>query len=182
MDIKKKIAWMYGNASIEYEDIKLKAAIISISFDDNTIHAYATQDSLCNPVGTPEFKQGDLSFKSKEIAYNFTTKKGLIQNVITKEGEGYIHGTVIKKINDSVTDVGRGEYTTCDLPENPHFSLKFTRAKVLSGNMIVTGPAWITVEDVPLPIVLPFGLFPNKKGRSSGLIIPKYGELSLIHI
>ena len=176
MDMKNKMAWMYGNASIEYEDIKLKAAIISISFDDNTIHAYASEDTLGNPVGMPEFKQGDLTFKSKEIAYNFTTRKGLIQNVITKEGEGYIHGTVIKKINDSVTDVGRGEYTTCDLEENPHFSLKFTKAKVLSGNMIVTGPAWITVEDVPLPLALPFGLFPNKKGRSSGLIIPKYGE------
>ena len=176
MDVKNKMVWLYGNASIEYEDIVLKASLISIDLDKNTIHAYATEDSLCNPVGTPEFKQGDLSFKSKEIAYNFTTKKGLIQNVITKEGDGYIHGTVIKKINDSVTDVGRGEYTTCDLPDHPHFSLKFTRAKVLSGNMIVTGPAWISVEGVPLPLALPFGLFPNKKGRSSGLIIPKYGE------
>jgi len=176
MDIKNKIAWMYGNASIEYEDIKLKASIISISFDDNTIHAYATEDSLCNPVATPEFTQGDKNFKSKEIAYNFTTRKGLIQNVITKEGDGFIHGVIVKKINDSVTDVGRGEYTTCDLPENPHFSLKFTKAKVLSGNMIVTGPAWISVEGVPLPIGLPFGLFPNRRGRSSGLIIPKYGE------
>ena len=176
MDMKKKKAWMYGNASIEYEDIKLNAAIIEIDFDDNTIHAYASQDTLGNPIGMPEFKQGDLTFKSKEIAYNFTTRKGLIQNVITKEGEGYIHGSVIKKINDSVTTVGRGEYTTCDLEEHPHFSLKFTKAKVLSGNMIVTGPAWITIEDVPLPLVLPFGIFPNKKGRSSGLIIPKYGE------
>jgi len=176
MDMKEKMAWMYGNASIEYEDIKLKAAIIVIDFDDNTIHAYATKDTLGNEVGIPEFSQGDLTFKSKEIAYNFTTKKGLIQNVITKEGEGYLHGTVIKKVNDSVTNVGRGEYTTCDLEENPHFSLKYTKAKVLSGNMIVTGPAYISVEGVPLPIALPFGLFPNKKGRSSGLIIPKYGE------
>lgn len=176
MSIKNKMAWLYGNASIEYEDIKLKAALISIDFDKNMIHAYAMEDSLCNPVGIPEFKQGELSFKSKEIAYNFTTKKGLIQQVVTKEGEGYIHGTVIKKVNDSVTDVGRGEYTTCDLDEHPHFSLKFTKAKVLSGNMIVTGPAWITIEGVPFPIGLPFGLFPNKKGRSSGLIIPRYGE------
>jgi hypothetical protein len=176
MDMKKKMAWMYGNASIEYEDIKLKAAIIVIDFDQNTIHAYATQDTLGNPVGTPEFAQGDLTFKSKEIAYNFTTRKGLIQNVITKEGEGYLHGTVIKKINDSVTNVGRGEYTTCDLEEHPHFSLKYTKAKVLSGNMIVTGPAYLSIEGVPLPLALPFGLFPNKKGRSSGLIIPRYGE------
>jgi len=176
MDLINRMAYMYGNASIEYEDIKLKAAIITISFDNNTIHAYATQDSLGNPVGMPEFNQGDLSFKSKEIAYNFTTKKGLIQNVITKEGDGYVHGSVIKKVNDSVTDVGRGEYTTCDLEDHPHFSLKCTKAKILNGNMIVTGPAWITIEDVPLPIALPFGLFPNKRGRSSGLIVPRYGE------
>ncbi len=176
MDMEKKMAWMYGNASIEYEDIKLKAAIIAISFEDNTIHAYAMQDSLGNDIGTPEFTQGSLSFKSKEIAYNFTTRKGLIQNVITKEGEGFLHGSIIKKINDSVTNVGRGEYTTCDLEQSPHFSLKYSKAKVLSGNMIVTGPAYMSIEGVPLPLALPFGLFPNKKGRSSGLIIPKYGE------
>ena len=81
MSIKNKMAWLYGNASIEYEDIKLKAALISIDFDKNMIHAYAMEDSLCNPVGIPEFKQGELSFKSKEIAYNFTTRKGLIQHL-----------------------------------------------------------------------------------------------------
>jgi lipopolysaccharide assembly outer membrane protein LptD (OstA) len=176
MDIKNQMAWMYGNASIEYEDLKLKAAIISIDFANNTIHAYAYTDTAGNVIGTPEFQQGDLSFKSKEIAYNFTTRKGLIQNVITKEGEGYLHGTVIKKINDSVTNVGKGEYTTCDLEEHPHFSLKYTRAKVIAGNKIITGPAYMNIEGVPLPLALPFGLFPNKKGRSSGLIIPKYGE------
>jgi len=176
MDLKQKKAWLYGNASIEYEDIKLNASIIEIDFDDNTIHAYATQDSAGKDIGTPEFKQGSISFKSKEIAYNFTTRKGLIQNVITKEGDGYVHGTVIKKVNDSVTNVGKGEFTTCDLEDHPHFSLKYTKAKILAGNKIVTGPAYISIEGVPLPIALPFGLFPNKKGRSSGLIVPKYGE------
>ena len=100
-------------------------------------------------------------------------------DVYKRQGEGYIHGTVIKKVNDSVTDVGRGEYTTCDLEDHPHFSLKFTKAKVMSGNMIVTGPAWISIEGVPFPIGLPFGLVPNKKGRSSGLIIPRYGDCLL---
>lgn len=176
MDIKAKKAYMYGNASIEYEDLKLKAALITIDFATNTIHASAMYDSLGNPIGTPEFVQGAINFKSKNLSYNFTTRKGLIQNVITKEGEGYLHGTVIKKVNDSVTNVGRGEYTTCDLEEHPHFSLKYTRAKILSGNKIITGPAYMSIEGVPLPLALPFGLFPNKNGRSSGLIIPKYGE------
>jgi lipopolysaccharide assembly outer membrane protein LptD (OstA) len=176
MDLKNKMAWMYGNASIEYEDIKLKAAIISIDFDKNLIHAYAREDSAGNLTGMPEFKQGSVTFKSKEIAYNFTTRKGLIQSVFTKEGEGYLHGSVIKKVNDSVTNVGKGEYTTCDLEDHPHFALKYSKAKVISGNKIITGPAYMSIEGVPLPLALPFGIFPNKKGRSSGLIIPKYGE------
>lgn len=176
MDLKQKKAWMYGNASISYEDIKLKAALIIIDFDKNTVEAYAAQDTAGNPVGTPEFSQGSLNFKSKELSYNFTSRKGLIQNVITKEGEGYLHGSVVKKINDTVTNVGKGEYTTCDLEEHPHFSLKYTRAKVITGDKIITGPAYMNIEGVPLPLALPFGLFPNKKGRSSGLIIPRYGE------
>lgn len=176
MDIKNKVAWMYGNASIEYEELKLKAAIIKIDFQNNTVHAYETQDSLGNSIGTPDFTQGDLKFSAKELAYNFTTRKGFIQTVITKEGDGYLHGSEVKKVNDSVTNVHTGEYTTCDLKEHPHFSLKFSRAKVISGNMIVTGPAYMNIEGVPLPLALPFGLFPNKNGRSSGLIIPKYGE------
>ena len=176
MDIKNKVAWMYGNASIEYEDLKLKAAIIKIDFKNNTVHAYASQDSLGNAVGMPDFTQGELNFKAKELSYNFTTRKGFIQSVITKEGDGYLHGSEVKKVNDSVTNVGPGEYTTCDLPKHPHFSLKFSRAKIISGSMIVTGPAYMNIEGVPLPLVLPFGLFPNKRGRSSGLIIPKYGE------
>jgi len=176
MDIKQKKAYMYGNASIKYEEIMLKANSIIIDFNTNTVFAYVTYDSLGNAIGMPDFTQGTLNFKAKELSYNFNTKKGLIKNVITKEGEGYLHGTVIKKIDDKVTNVGRGVYTTCDLEENPHFALKYTKAKVIAGDKIITGPAYMDVEGIPLPLALPFGIFPNKKGRSSGLIIPKYGE------
>jgi lipopolysaccharide assembly outer membrane protein LptD (OstA) len=34
----------------------------------------------------------------------------------------------------------------------------------------------MTIEDVPIPIIIPFGLFPNKKGQTSGILVPTYGE------
>lgn len=176
MDLKQKKAFMYGNASIKYEDILLKANLIIIDFSTNTVFAYVTYDSLGNAIGMPDFTQGTLNFKAKELSYNFNSKKGLIKEVITKEGEGYLHGTVIKKIDENVTNVGKGVYTTCDLEENPHFALRYTKAKIIAGDKIITGPAYMEVEGIPLPIALPFGLFPSKKGRSSGLIIPRYGE------
>lgn len=176
MDIKQKKAWLYHDAAIKYEDISLKAYLVVIDFATNTVHAYAGADSTGKEIGTPEFTQGSLTFKAKELSYNFNSKKGFIKQVVTKEGEGYIHGSAIKRINENVTMVGKGAYTTCDLPTDPHFSLKYSKAKIINGDKIITGPAYIDVEGVPLPVVLPFGLFPNKRGRASGIIPPSWGE------
>ena len=174
-DISHKMAYMYGNASIAYQDIKLKAAVIIIDFNKNIVTANAATDSTGKSTGIPDFTQGELNFKSNTLSYNFTTKKGLIRDVITQEGGGYLHAKVIKKLDNNVSETSKGMFTTCDLDE-PHFAIKYSRAKVMPGDKIITGPAYLSIEGIPLPLALPFGLFPNKKGRSSGLIIPKYGE------
>ncbi|MDD3739243.1 MAG: putative LPS assembly protein LptD [Lentimicrobiaceae bacterium] len=176
MDLTNEKMWLYGNANVKYEDLDLTAHQIMIDFKTNTLYATCGFDSTGNEIGIPDFKKGDLKFKSNELSYNFDSEKGLIKNVIMTEGDGYIHGTVVKKVSQDVTNIGKGLYTTCNLRENPHFALRYTKAKVIANNKIVTGPAYIEVEEVPLPLALPFGLFPNKKGRSSGLIIPQYGE------
>lgn len=178
-DVTNKAIWLYGNANIKYGDTKIAdAAVIKIDLKTNTLSAYESTDSIGNRTGVPQITQGSESFKAKNLSFNFTSKKILVHNVIYKEGEGYLHGSVVKKVNDTVTNVGRGMYTTCDLEEHPHFALKFSRAKVISQNKIITGPVVLTIEDVPLPIVLPFGIFPNKRGRSSGLIMPRWGEMA----
>lgn len=175
LDIENKKVFMFREAEIQYEKINQKAAYIEIDFPTNTLTAKPLVDSLGKAFGQPEFTEGSQSFKSKEMKYNFKTRKGLIKSVITKEGEGYLHGEIVKKMDNDVTNMRTGGYTTCDL-EHPHFSIQFTKAKVIPNNKIVTGPAYMTIEDVPLPIVLPFGMFPNKKGQTSGIIIPTYGE------
>jgi len=94
---------------------------------------------------------------------------------MTQEGEGYMHGSIIKKLPDNSINVRKGSYTTCNL-EHPHFELRYTKAKVIPNDKIVTGPAYLVIEDVPIPLFLPFGFFPNKRGQQSGILIPSYGE------
>jgi hypothetical protein len=174
-EIRKQLVHLYTNAEIAYEDIGLKSAYLEIDFKKSLAFAKGVNDTAGKEIGTPVFKQGDQTYRSKSLHYNYKTKKGLISQVITKEDEGYLHGTTVKRMSDGEMDVRQGKYTTCNLDE-PHFELKFSKAKVIPGNKIVTGPAYIVIEGVPLPIGLPFGMFPNKKGRSSGIKIPIYGE------
>lgn len=175
LDLESQKVYMYRDADIKYEKIHQKAAFIEIDFNTNLLKARPLKDSLGNNYGKPEFVEGDQSFVSEEINYNFKSTKGLIKNVITKEGDGYLHGEVVKKMEANISNMRHGAYTTCNL-DHPHFSIQFTKAKVIPNNKIVTGPAFLTIEDVPLPLVLPFGLFPNKRGQTSGVRIPTYGE------
>ena len=174
-EIKKQLVHLYTNAEIAYQDISLKSAYLEIDFKKSIAFATGVTDTTGKEIGPPIFKQANQTYRSKELHYNYKTKKGLINQVITKEDEGYLHGTTVKKMANGEMDVKQGKYTTCSL-DDPHFELKFSKAKVIPGKKIVTGPAYMVIEGVPLPVGLPFGMFPNKKGRSSGILIPTYGE------
>ncbi|MCK5838226.1 MAG: LPS-assembly protein LptD, partial [Bacteroidales bacterium] len=174
-DISAQKVFLYRNAEINYETTNIKAAYIEIDFKHSLLYATFMLDSLNKEYGKPIFTEGEQNFSSKEMNYNFNTKQGLIKDVITQEGDGYIHGSVIKKLENDIINIKSGSYTTCS-NEHPHFEMRFHKAKVIPDNKIVTGPAYVVVEDVPLPIAIPFGMFPIFKGRTSGIIIPSYGE------
>ncbi len=174
-DLKNKKVYLYGNAEITYGNIDLKAAFISVDFNNNTVFAKGIKDSTGKVQGVPEFKQGDEVFDAKTIRYDFVTKKGIIHSVTTKQSEGFLHGKMVKRMPDNSINVKNGEFTTCDLPD-PHYAFRFHKARVIPGKVIITGPVYMEVEGIPLPIALPFGIFPNNPKRTSGLILPSYGE------
>ncbi len=175
-DLVNRKVYLYGDAVINYEDITLKAAVIEVDFNTNTVHAYGREDSTGKVIGAPEFTEGKQTFKAKKMSYNFDTKKGMIQQVITEDDQGFLHGKKVKKMEDNTINVLHGSYTTCSLEENPHFAFKFKKSRVIPDNKIVTGPAYMEIEGMPTVLALPFGIFPNKAGKKSGIIIPSYGE------
>lgn len=174
-DIGKQKVYLYGKAELYYEDITLKADYVEIDFKNNIVVATGLPDSTGIEKGTPEFYEGSHNFRCKKLTYNFDTRKGIITSVITKEGDGYIHGGTIKKLDGDIMNIRIGKYTTCNL-DHPHFEFRFNKSKVIPDDKIVTGPAFMTIADVPTPLFIPFGLFPNKKGQRSGILLPTYGE------
>jgi len=172
-DIKNKKSTLFNQTNLLYEDVELKSDLVTIDFAKNELHAEGVPDSNAVLQGKPVFKQGSYEFKSYELDYNFATKKGLIKNVITQEGEGYLHGELVKKNADNSTFIHNGKYTTCNL-EHPHFEIDFRKAKVIPNDKIITGPLYMRIASIPTFIALPFGFFPNSNKRTNGLIMPAF--------
>lgn len=174
-NIKDRKVYMFNKADISYQKINLKSDYVDMNFENNEVFAKGVEDSSGILQGNPVFKEGDKNFDAKELLYNFNSKKGLIKNVITKESEGYVHGEKVKKMKNDESFIKNGKFTTCD-KEHPHFDIRFNRAKVIPDKKIVTGPAFLYIEDIPTPLFVPLGYFPNTKNQSSGIIFPTYGE------
>ena len=175
LDVIKQKAYLYGNAKIKYQQTTITAAYIEIDWSTNTIFATTANDSLGNKIGHPVFTEENESFKAHEIIYNFKSKKCRVKQITTKEGEGYILGKIVKKTEDDIFYLKKGDYTTCDA-EKPHYAIRANRIKVIPGKKIVTGPAYLTFFGIPTPLLFPFGYFPNNDKESSGILIPSYGE------
>ena len=169
-----KHAYIYKKGTIDYQDLKLNADDISVDLDKQILYAQGVPDSAGKIKGRPIFKQGDTEYNANKIVYNINTHKGIINGVITQEGEGFLHGDKVKKLNDSIMYLNSGRFTTCNHAE-PHFAIEFSKSKLITCDKIVTGPAYLSISDVPTPLVVPFAFFPFTKGRSSGVIIPSYG-------
>ncbi|MBD5358279.1 MAG: LPS-assembly protein LptD [Bacteroides sp.] len=169
-------AYLYGESRVEYGQFKLNSEEIRMEIDKSTVYATGAIDSTGNLVGTPVFADGGDSYESKEMTYNFKTERGFITNVITEQGEGYLTSGASKKMEDGSFFVENGKYTTCDDHDHPHFYFNVTKGKMIPNKNIVTGPVYMVVADVPLPIALPFGYFPFTKDYSSGIIFPTFGE------
>ncbi|NOR87044.1 MAG: LPS-assembly protein LptD, partial [Bacteroidales bacterium] len=174
-DLRSKKVFLYKNDNVSYGSINLQGDYMEIDFSKNEIYSRGVEDSVGTVIGNPVFKESEDEFASKEIRYNFDTKKGLISGVKTEESGGFLHGEKIKKMSDNTAFIQGGRFTTCDL-DHPHYAFRFRRSKVIPGDKIITGPAYFEVGNVPTPLLVPFGLFPNQSGKQSGIIIPTYGE------
>ena len=167
-------ATLYGSGKVNYQKIELAAEVISMNLDSSTVHAYGIANSTGTIKGKPVFKDGDTSYDTETINYNFKTRKAGITDVVTQQGEGYVVGTIAKKDAEDNIYMKDGKYTTCDHHDHPHFYMQLTRAKVKPKKNVVTGPAYLVVEDVPLPLAVPFFFFPFSSSYSSGFVMPSY--------
>ena len=172
-----KLAFLYGNSSVKYQNMNLQSADITMNMDSSLVHATGVRDTTGELQGRPVFKMGDTQYDSDTIAFNFKTKKGFINNVYTEQEDGFLTSQRSKRNEKGELFLEHGRYTTCDA-EHPDFYIALSRAKVRPGKDVVFGPAYLVVADVPLPLAIPYGFFPFSKSYSSGFIMPSYGDES----
>lgn len=175
-DGEKQKVYMFNTSKINYQEIELSAYKIALDLGTKEVYAEGVMDTTETLVQKPVFKDKNEDFESKTLRYNFETEKGIIIDVVTEQGEGFVHSARTKKISQDAFILQDGKYTTCDA-EHPHFFLHLSKAKVISEKKIITGKAYMVLEDFPIKVpFIPFGYFPSTPTYSSGILMPRYGE------
>ena len=177
-DLEKNIIYYFGDVTAQYQDMELKAEYMAYNTKMNVVYAKGKLDTITGEItGRPVMKTGGKSYEMDEVYYNFQTRKAKIKNMATQQEDGKLIGSKLKMMPDQSINISGGKYTVCDA-EHPHYYLKMTTAKIMTEPRQKTmfGPAYAVIEDVPLPLIIPFGFVPEKPDRASGILIPTYGE------
>lgn len=174
-DFQTEVLYLYGDAKVTYGDVELTAAQIEIDQNTNIVTARGIPDSTGKLQNTPVFKQAGDLYEADSMRYNFKTEKGVITGIVTQQGEGYIQSSRAKRDNEGFMYAQGNRYTTCNL-KHPHWYIRTNKIKMIPEKAVVSGPFNVVIADVPTPVGLPFGIFPFTEGRSSGIIVPVYGE------
>ncbi|WP_162555616.1 putative LPS assembly protein LptD [Reichenbachiella versicolor] len=174
-DLKAQKIYMYGDGDITYGNINLKADSIEMDWTENTLSASSRKDSTGKMISKPVFTDAGDVYETKDMVYNFKSRKALINGVITEQDGGFMHGERVKKNEKDELFVRHARYTTCDLA-HPHFHIQASKLKAIPGDKIVSGPFNLHFGNIPTPIGFAFGIFPEPQESRSGIIFPGYGE------
>ncbi|MFO7891915.1 MAG: putative LPS assembly protein LptD [bacterium] len=188
--IDKKQTILSGNAKITYQDIILRAALITVEWDKNIMHAQGVEDSVWivdketgdstktkKLVGLPEFSEAGDVMNGEIMDFNFKTKKGRVIKGRTEFESGFYHGNTLKMAKPKLLYISDAKFTTCDL-DDPHFHFWAKKMRIDVNKKVIAKPLVMYIGNIPVA-GLPFLYFPIRKGRKSGFIIPRYGESSL---
>lgn len=175
-DMKNQKLYLYGNSYMKYTTIEIESDEIEYNWVTGTLTARGKIDSLGQISERALFTESSGTYEADSMQYNFKTKKGRTYDVITEQEGAYIHSEIVQKNQYDEWYGYKTKYTTCTDKDHPHFYLGANKSKVIPDKVMVTGPVNLVVEDIPTPLYLPFGIFPTKAGRRSGIVMPTYGE------
>ena len=175
-DLVNKKVYLTKDAEVTYDDIVIKADSIVFDMVASTVFATGRTDTTGKVTGKPVFKQGTQEIESDSLFYNFVTRKAAAYQIVTKQEEGLLRSQVTKLLEDGTSNIAKSTYSTCDAVP-PHFYIKLPKAKIYPGKKIISGPGYLVLEGIPLPVALPFGFFPiQTKKAASGILIPRVGQ------
>jgi len=171
---KDKITTLYDKAKLHYQDVDLEAGIIIIDYKNERITAKGIKDST-GYTQKPFFKQGKEESTQDSLIVNYKSEKALIWGLRSEQGDMYTGSKTSKKVNDSTIYV-RGIYITTSKKKKPDYHIQVNKAKLIPNKKLVASLSQLFIADVPTPLIIPFAYFPMTKTRTSGVLIPSWGE------
>ncbi len=165
---------LYDKGQLQYKDFKLNAGHVAINWDTSILTAKGVKDTSNKMVQEPIFTQAGETYDGSKMEYDFKSQKGRVNVANTEIDNSYYHGELIKKYAKNAMYIKNGTFTTCG-NKNPDYYFQSSRMKLELNNKIVAEPIIMYLDGVPV-FALPFGVFPSKSGRRSGLITPSFGE------
>jgi lipopolysaccharide assembly outer membrane protein LptD (OstA) len=173
LEVDSRKVLLFGKGELKYDDVQLNAPKIEYDQQTQFVTAKMGRDTAGLVSGMAKLKQGETVTVSDSLRFNFKSQKGLTYSSFFQQEELFNFAQKVKKIDPETFYAQNGRFTTCNL-DTPHFAFRFSKAKFINKKLVVTGPVHPEFEDVPLPLYLPFGIFPMKKGRQSGFIPPQF--------
>lgn len=177
-DIEHNIVRLYYQARVTYEDASIDADYIEIDQNTHLIYARGAINSKTKRYsGKPILKQkNESAVTADSLVFDYVTKKAKIYQAYSEQEGNYISGGQAKKLNEDEIAYRNILFSTCSLPyPDTHFGIVITKG-IAEKNQIISGPAYLEIEGVPLPVAIPFGFFPKPDKRTSGIILPTFGE------
>jgi LPS-assembly protein len=173
LDVDSKKILLFGKTQVKYEDVVLNAPLIEYDQQTQYVYAKMNRDSTGKVEGMAKLKQAESTTVSDSIRFNFKSQKGMTYASFFQQSDFFNFAEKVKKADAETFFASKGRFTTCNL-DTPHFAFRFSKAKFINKKLVVTGPVHPEFEDVPIPIYLPFGIFPMQKGRQSGILPPQF--------
>ncbi len=194
-----------GDAKVNYKSMELTAGRIEIDWDTNRLYAESLPDTIEHPratrvqddllrvdslaaesksvfpdtirlVGKPKMADGAQIIVGEKMTYDIKSRRGKVIEGDTDYDDGFYHGKTIKRMDASVYNIRSGYYTTCG-DDEPHYGFWSRDMKMVVKDRVIARPVVLQFGPVPVAI-LPYGVFPTKGGRHSGILVPTYGESS----
>jgi lipopolysaccharide assembly outer membrane protein LptD (OstA) len=177
--VQKKKMNIYGDGQLKYKETDLKSGKILVDYETNQLEAFGIADTSDTAKvklrQTPKLMEGKDNYEGSYIRYNFKNQSGFISLAKNKEKTQRYEGEKVKKVDKTTYFIEDGMFTTCE-KDTPDTYFTASQMKVVQKDQIVARWIFMYIGGVPLPIPLPFAVFPNESGRRSGIIIPTYGQ------
>lgn len=179
-DVRKKKMNVYGSGELKYKQTDLKSGKIYVDFNTNSLEAFGIVDTSDTTgqklIQTPELTEAGDTYQGTSIKYNFKTQRGFI-SLAKNEAEGQRYsGQRVKKVAKDIYFIEEGIYTTCE-GEEPVTYFTANKMKVIHKDKVIARWIFMYIGGVPVPVPIPFAVFPAESGRRSGIIAPSYGQI-----